>query len=202
MWRFSKIISHLTQTVFLYLFFKVSLWDVFFKHQQPHRCIFGVALSEKQSFFIWGPRQNGCSWFCVDVSMCLVGRLWDEVSPFRQGWMMMDQTQIWLEPGRDRQTVKSSRQICGAAPGNRWSSKMQEKSTVWVWLVDYGLAPLGFFFFWGPVSSFSTLCMCLYAVWWGYITAPKKENLSEPCLSTQTLTPPLFSSLLHSSLYK
>lgn len=35
----------------------------------------------------------------------LAGRLWDEVCPLRQGWMMMDRTQIWPEPGRDRRVV-------------------------------------------------------------------------------------------------
>lgn len=33
----------------------------------------------------------------------LAGSLWDELCPLRWGWMKMDLTQIWPQPGKDRQ---------------------------------------------------------------------------------------------------
>lgn len=96
--------DHLTHSVFV--FYNLALWCVF-KHHQPHRCIFGVFPLKAQPLvrtkaFIWGPSKWMFSVLCGRICL-LAGRLWDEVCPLRQCWMMMDWTHIWPEPGRDQQ---------------------------------------------------------------------------------------------------
>lgn len=87
-WTYSKIFS---LTLF-FSFYNFTLWCVF-KHQQPHRCIFGVSLQKHSPQWelelSFEARQNERSWFCVDVSECWQGKLWYEVCPLRLGWMMM-----------------------------------------------------------------------------------------------------------------
>lgn len=59
-----------------------------------------VALNERQGFSFEGPSKWMflvlCGWICA-----LAGRLWDEICPLRQGWTLMDRTQIWPRPQRD-----------------------------------------------------------------------------------------------------
>lgn len=103
---------------------------------------------------------------------------------------MMDRTQIWPEPGRDRQAVWRATDKFVLQLLVTDEAIKCKRSLLCLCLIDYGLAPLGFFCIW-TVGGFSTLCMCLCAVWWGLSTAPKKENLSEPCLSDTVHTTPL-----------
>lgn len=113
-------------------------------------------------------RQNECSWFCVDVSV-LAARLEDEVCPLKPGWMMMDQTQMWPEPGRDQLgCIKSNTGIFTAAV---------TKCRRGLLITDRWL---------GSFSVFNYLFLCD-----GHSAAHIQETLSERCLSTQSTIPHL-----------
>lgn len=93
-------------------------------HSEPHRYIFGPFLQKRGLQWELGlsfeARQSECSWFCVGCIYVLAGKLWDEVCPLRQGWTMMDQTQILTR------AQKRSEGLCEKQQMNLCSSSREQ----------------------------------------------------------------------------